>query len=209
MNLLVIDGQQNFPLYISNKCTLIPAISQTIFLSDRNVLHLLAGREIAPTTAKCLPKRQWGEVSNHKHQSFVKPKSERVRNSGCELLSWYIYYFLIISFIMPLNKRSRLATVVDQLFVFMFPGWKLSPCDVYQPNKIVLWSLLLGQPLQQHLVQMGKFLLLLSMLLVVFVLLFCGISLTIFILKSLVLGFTVVIILLKLSIAKLENVKRC
>ena len=37
----------------------------------------------------------------------------------------------------------------------------------------------------------------------------CGISLIICILKSLVLGFTVVIILLKLSIAKLENVKRC
>ncbi|XP_042751481.1 uncharacterized protein LOC111912555 isoform X2 [Lactuca sativa] len=57
-------------------------------IHQKNVLHLLARREIAPRTAKCLPKRQWGEVSNHKHQSFVKPESERVRNSRRELLSW-------------------------------------------------------------------------------------------------------------------------
>ncbi|KVI03846.1 WD40 repeat-containing protein [Cynara cardunculus var. scolymus] len=67
---------------------LILAILQTIFISDRSVLHLLARREIAPRTAKCLPKRQWGEAFNRKHQSSVKPESERVRNSRRELLSW-------------------------------------------------------------------------------------------------------------------------
>ncbi|CAI9288402.1 unnamed protein product [Lactuca saligna] len=64
------------------------SLPSQIHQNDRNVLHLLARREIAPRTAKCLPKRQWGEVSNHKHQSFVKPESERVRNSRRELLSW-------------------------------------------------------------------------------------------------------------------------
>lgn len=61
--------------------------------SDRNVLQLLARREIAPRTAKCLPKRKWGEVSNPKRQASVKPESGRVRNSRRELLSWYLIYF--------------------------------------------------------------------------------------------------------------------
>ncbi|KAI3741547.1 hypothetical protein L1987_59221 [Smallanthus sonchifolius] len=47
-----------------------------------------ARREITPRTAKCLPKRWWGGVYNHKHQSSVKPESERVRNAKSELLSW-------------------------------------------------------------------------------------------------------------------------
>ncbi|KAI3787868.1 hypothetical protein L2E82_00354 [Cichorium intybus] len=64
------------------------SLPSEIHQNDRNVLHLLARREIAPRTAKCLPKRQWGEISNHKHQSSVKPESERVRNSRRELLSW-------------------------------------------------------------------------------------------------------------------------
>ncbi|XP_024973849.1 uncharacterized protein LOC112512214 isoform X2 [Cynara cardunculus var. scolymus] len=57
-------------------------------IHQKSVLHLLARREIAPRTAKCLPKRQWGEAFNRKHQSSVKPESERVRNSRRELLSW-------------------------------------------------------------------------------------------------------------------------
>ncbi|KAJ0956963.1 putative transcription factor WD40-like family [Helianthus annuus] len=64
------------------------SLPSQIHQNDRNVLHLLARREVAPRTAKCLPKRQRGEVSNHKHQSSVKPESERVRNSKSELLSW-------------------------------------------------------------------------------------------------------------------------
>lgn len=64
------------------------SLPSQIHQNDRNVLHLLARREIAPRTAKCLPKRQWGEVSNHKHQSSLKPESERIRNSRRELLSW-------------------------------------------------------------------------------------------------------------------------
>nr|XP_043610189.1 uncharacterized protein LOC122581931 [Erigeron canadensis] len=64
------------------------SLCSQIHQNDRNVLHLLARREIAPRTTKCLPKRQWGEVSNRRCQSSVKPESERARNSRRELLSW-------------------------------------------------------------------------------------------------------------------------
>ncbi|KAL8213945.1 hypothetical protein R6Q57_003394 [Mikania cordata] len=64
------------------------SLPSQIHQNDTSVLHLLARREIAPRTGKWFPKRRWGEVSNHKHQSYVKPENERARNSRIELLSW-------------------------------------------------------------------------------------------------------------------------
>ncbi|KAK1426748.1 hypothetical protein QVD17_15427 [Tagetes erecta] len=64
------------------------SLPSQIHRNDTSVLHLLARREIAPRTAKCFPKRRWGEVSSHKQRSSVKPESERVRNSRSELSSW-------------------------------------------------------------------------------------------------------------------------
>ncbi|KAJ0792512.1 putative transcription factor WD40-like family [Helianthus annuus] len=80
--LLIIE-----PMNALHTSHLIRAVG-VLCIAVMNVLHLLARREIAPRTAKCLPKRQRGEVSNHKHQSSVKPESERERNSKSELLSW-------------------------------------------------------------------------------------------------------------------------
>lgn len=49
---------------------------------------MLAKREISPRIKKYLPKKQRNETSEHNHQSYVKPKSESVRDSRRELLSW-------------------------------------------------------------------------------------------------------------------------
>ncbi|XP_076935197.1 uncharacterized protein LOC143601775 isoform X1 [Bidens hawaiensis] len=64
------------------------SLPSQIHRNDRNLLHLLARREITPRTSKCLPRRQWGEVYNNKNKASVKPESERVRNPKSELLSW-------------------------------------------------------------------------------------------------------------------------
>ncbi|KAI3506886.1 hypothetical protein L1887_21501 [Cichorium endivia] len=59
-----------------------------IHQNSRNVLQMLARREIAPRIKKYLPRKQGSGSFEHDNRSFVKPKSENARDSRRELLSW-------------------------------------------------------------------------------------------------------------------------
>ncbi|XP_076935238.1 uncharacterized protein LOC143601816 [Bidens hawaiensis] len=87
MNEFELNGYNNHYNFFFNDVNTPSSSSQFFHQNGTSVVHLLAQREIAPTSAKWFPKRRWGEASSHKRQSSVKPETG-VRNPKSELLSW-------------------------------------------------------------------------------------------------------------------------
>lgn len=133
---------------------------------------MLAQREVSPRT-KCLQRRQWGETCKYSDESSFGIRSEVKRDARRELLSWYLHCSDLSTFPFSFLFSGPLFNTGPlwkwHFHCFNHTGQRQSPCGIYQQN-IVLWCLLRGQLLQQHLVQMGKHLRQLSMLLFLLIL---------------------------------------
>ncbi|KAD6120047.1 hypothetical protein R6Q59_026075 [Mikania micrantha] len=56
--------------------------------NSRNVFEMLSKREISPRIKRYLSRSSGGRTFDPNHRTYVKPKSERARDSRHELLSW-------------------------------------------------------------------------------------------------------------------------